>query len=185
MTLEETFYLSQTVASVAVVGSLIYLGLQVRYAERAQRGIMQQGRADRTSQAALTLAQAELSSIWHRGAAGDQGFSREEFGQWMLLCRAAFLSGEDSFMQHKAGLLSDGAFASYVAGVRYYMSSPGLRAAWQVSSGQFGSEFVTFVNGELARTPLAPATDTFAKWTARVRDSIDSPEGKPLSSPVP
>ena len=35
MTLEEAFYLSQTVASVAVVGSLIYLGLQVRYAERA------------------------------------------------------------------------------------------------------------------------------------------------------
>jgi hypothetical protein len=30
MTLEETFYLSQTIASVAVVGSLIYLGLQVR-----------------------------------------------------------------------------------------------------------------------------------------------------------
>jgi len=30
MTLEQIFYLSQSVASVAVVGSLIYLGLQVR-----------------------------------------------------------------------------------------------------------------------------------------------------------
>ena len=75
MTLEETFYLSQTIASVAVVGSLIYLGLQVRYAERAQRGIMQQDRADRTSHAALTLAQGGLASIWHRGAAGDPSSS--------------------------------------------------------------------------------------------------------------
>ena len=30
MTLEEVFYMSQSIASVAVVGSLIYLGLQVR-----------------------------------------------------------------------------------------------------------------------------------------------------------
>ena len=47
MTLEQIFYLSQSVASIAVVGSLIYLGLQVRSAERSQRAIMQQGRADR------------------------------------------------------------------------------------------------------------------------------------------
>jgi len=47
MTLEQIFYLSQSVASVAVVGSLIYLGLQVRSAECSQRAIMQQGRADR------------------------------------------------------------------------------------------------------------------------------------------
>lgn len=171
MTLEETFYLSQTIASVAVVGSLIYLGLQVRYAERAQRGIMQQGRADRTSQAALTLAHGGLSSIWHRGAAGDPSLSREEFAQWMLLCRSAFLSAEDSYMQHKAGLLSDAAFESYVAGVRYYMSRPGLRAAWQVGSAQFGREFVEFVNGELARTPLVAPTDAYELWKGRVREA--------------
>jgi len=171
VTLEETFYLSQTIASVAVVGSLVYLGLQVRYAERAQRGIMQQGRADRTAHAALTLAQGGLSSIWHRGAAGDTSLTRDEFAQWMLLCRSAFLSGEDSFMQHKAGLLSDAAFASYVAGVRYYMSTPGLRAAWQVGSAQFGREFVEFVNGELARAPLVAPPDAYELWKARVREA--------------
>jgi hypothetical protein len=71
-------------------------------------------------------------------------------------------------MQHKAGLLSESAFASYVAGVRYYMSLPGLRAAWQVSSGQFGREFVEFVDAELAQTPLAPATDSLEEWKSRV-----------------
>jgi hypothetical protein len=151
MTLEESFYLSQTIASVAVLGSLIYLGLQVRYAERAQ-------------------AQAGLASIGHRGALGDQSLSREESEQWMLLCRAAFLSGEDSFMQQKAGLLSESAFASYGAGVRYYMSTPGLRAAWQVSCRQFGGEFVKFVNAELARTPLGTPTDAYGQWKARMNE---------------
>ena len=60
MSLEQVFYLSQSLASIAVVGSLIYLGLQVRGADRSQRAIMQQGRADRASNASLTIANAEL-----------------------------------------------------------------------------------------------------------------------------
>ena len=67
MTLEEIFYVSQSIASLAVVGSLIYLGLQVRYAERSQRGIMQQGRADRTSQASLAMADPVLARFGKRG----------------------------------------------------------------------------------------------------------------------
>jgi hypothetical protein len=43
MTLERIYYLSQSIASIAVVCSLIYLALQVRHAERSQRGVMQQG----------------------------------------------------------------------------------------------------------------------------------------------
>jgi hypothetical protein len=53
LSLEEVFYLSQSIASVAVVGSLIYLGLQVRAADRGQRSFMQQGRADRVTKAWL------------------------------------------------------------------------------------------------------------------------------------
>jgi len=134
---------------------------------------MQQGRADRTSQAALTLAQKDLSSIWHRGVAGDPNLSRDEFGQRLLLCRAAFLSGEDSYMQHKAGLLSEAAFASYVAGVHYYMSLPGMRAAWPISSGQIGRAFVEFVSAELAHAPLAPSADSYEGWKAQVRAARD------------
>jgi hypothetical protein len=36
MTLEKVSYLSQSVASVTVAGSLIYLGLQVRGSDRCQ-----------------------------------------------------------------------------------------------------------------------------------------------------
>ena len=93
MTLEQIFYLSQSIASVAVVGSLIYLGLQVRSAERSQRAIMQQGRADRASNAALAIASPELAHVFQRGVAGDPTLTREELTQWMMICRALFLSG--------------------------------------------------------------------------------------------
>jgi hypothetical protein len=67
MSLEQIFYLSQTIASVAVVGSLVYLGLQVRAGDRNQRALMQQGRAARASQASLATARPELARIWRKG----------------------------------------------------------------------------------------------------------------------
>ena len=131
MSLETIFYISQSVASVAVVGSLIYLALQVRSAERSQRAIMQQGRADRASQGAISIANPELARVFYKGTAGKTELTREEFTQWMMICRALFLSGEDSFLQYKAGQLDQMAFDSYLAGVRFYMASPGMRAAWR------------------------------------------------------
>jgi hypothetical protein len=78
LTLEEVFYLSQSVASVAVVGSIIYLGLQVRGADRSQRAMMQQGRADRASQASLTVASPELAVVWQKGMDADPTMTRLE-----------------------------------------------------------------------------------------------------------
>ncbi len=164
MSLEHIFYLSQSIAAVAVIASLLYLAQQVRQAERVQRATMQQGRADRTSQASLATANPELSRVFQKAMAGDVGLTREEFAQWMLMCRALFLSGEDSFLQHEAGMLSDAAFNSYVAGVKFYFSMPGMRAAWKLSEGQFGSDFRAFGNAMLAQTQCSQGPDAYSQW---------------------
>jgi hypothetical protein len=175
MSLEQIFYLSQSVASVAVIGTLIYLGLQVRAAERSQRAIMQQGRADRASQGALALANPELARVFRKGAAGDADLTREEFTQWTMICRALFLSGEDSFLQHKAGQLDQRAFDSYVAGVHFYMGSPGIRAAWRVSAGQFGKDFRDFGDSAVAQTSVARGADAYFEWQKLVRSELNMP----------
>ena len=164
MSLENIFYVSQSIAAVAVIASLLYLAQQVRQAERVQRATMQQGSADRTSQASLVVANPELARVFQRGIAGDPDMTREEFAQWMVICRALFLSGEDSFLQHEAGMLSEAAFDSYVAGVKFYFSSPGMRAAWKLSEGQFGSDFRSFANAMLAKTPISQAPDAYVQW---------------------
>jgi hypothetical protein len=68
---------------------------------------MQQGRADRVAQSSLMAADPGLARIFQKGAAADTDFTPEEFMQWTMICRALFISGEDSFLQHKAGLLSN------------------------------------------------------------------------------
>jgi hypothetical protein len=171
VTLEDISYLSQSIASVAVVGSLVYLGLQVRYAERSQRGIMQQGRANRTSQASLALASPDLACIWQKACAGDPDLTCQEFTQWMLMCRAVFLSGEDSFMQNKEGLLAPSANESYIAGIQYYMSLPGFRAAWKLCRNHFGQEFRNFGDAILVQVPMASETDAYSEWKILTQSS--------------
>jgi hypothetical protein len=104
--------------------------------------------------------------------AGDTTLKREEFGQWMWLCRALFLSGEDSFLQHEAGMLSDAAFESYVAGVTFYFSMPGMRAAWKLWEGQFGADFRAFGNSMLARTSISQNSDAYSEWQRLVNSEI-------------
>jgi hypothetical protein len=176
MSLEHIFYLGQSIAAVAVIASLLYLAQQVRQAERVQRATMQQGRADRTSQASLATANPELARVFQRGTAGDPELTREEFTQWMLMSRALFLSGEDSFLQHEAGMLSDAAFDSYVAGVKFYLLMPGMRAAWKLSEGQFGSDFRAFGNAMLAQTKRSDTVDAYFQW----RKLLESEASRPI-----
>jgi hypothetical protein len=165
MSLEHIFYVSQSIAAVAVIASLLYLAQQVRQAERVQRATMQQGRADRTTQASLAVASSELARVLQKGMAGDTELTREEFTQWMWMCRALFLSGEDSFLQHEAGMLSDAAFDSYVAGVKFYFSMPGMRAAWKLIESQFGSNFRSFGSAMPAQTKAtSQKADAYDEW---------------------
>lgn len=168
VTLEAVFYVSQTIASVAVVVSLIYLGLQVRYAERSQRGLMQQARADRASRASLVGAAPEMARIWLKGCAGDADLTRVELAQWLLQTRAAFLSGEDSVLQYKAGLMSKETYDTYLAGVRFYMTKPGFRAAYKMQRMQFGPELRAFADTILNEVSAAPEVDSLAEWNALV-----------------
>jgi len=67
MGLSEAATLASIFSSVAVAISLFYLALQVRQAEKNQRSLMQQGRADRVWEAAFRVAEPTLSSVFNKG----------------------------------------------------------------------------------------------------------------------
>jgi hypothetical protein len=93
----------------------------------------------------------------------------------MMMCRALFLSGEDSLLQYKAGQLDRRAYDSYVAGARFWMASTGMRAAWKLSAGQFGPEFRDFGNSLLAQVPTARGADAHSEWQRHLKS--ESPAG--------
>ena len=163
MTLSDLASVGSFVSALAVLISLIYLALQVRQAERNQRALMQQGRADRVSGNCLKMAEPGPSHVYGKGSSGDEGLTAEQFAQFMMMCRAGFLSGEDSFLQHLSGQLGDAPYRSYVAGARSLFAQPGLRAAWRLSSQQYGNEYRKFMDGILNETRVGQADNPLAR----------------------
>jgi hypothetical protein len=123
---------------------------------------MQQGRANRVSDNIMRLCDADLSSIWKRGSNGDEGLTAEQFDRFILMCRSGFVSAEDSFLQHLSGQLDGTAFKSFTVAARAIFALPGTRAAWRLSSKQYGDEFEKFMEGIVKATPV---------WT---RDNVGS-----------
>ena len=168
MSLSDLASVGSLVSGVAVLVSLIYLSLQIRQAERNQRALMQQGRANRVSDSALRLAEPGMSLVFNKGRSGDDNLTSEEISQFMNICRAAFLSAEDSLLHHLSGQLDGAAFGSFLAGAKSIFQSPGLRAAWCLSSQQYGSEFREFMNKLMTETSLAAPVDALSAWRSEL-----------------
>jgi hypothetical protein len=164
MSLSDLASVGSLVSGVAVLISLIYLSLQVKQAERNQRALMQQGRANRVSDNIMRLCDADLASVWNRGCRGDSGLTVEQFEQFMLMCRSGFVSAEDSFLQHLSGQLDGTAFKSFTVTARGIFALPGTRAAWRLSSNQYGDEFEKFMEGIMRETPVQPEVDARQRW---------------------
>jgi hypothetical protein len=171
MTLQDIANLSQIIAAIAVVASLIYLAVQVGQTERNQRAMIQQGRADRASGGAMALANASMASVFRKGMTGDPSLTQEEFDQLLLMCRALLLSGEESYLQHEARLLDKRAFDSWIAGARAYMAAPGLRAIWKLTAAQYCEEYRGFVEKNIINRPVSAPADAFAAWRELLRET--------------
>src|SRR5215475_2472157 len=160
MTLSDWSALVGILSGAGVVVSVIYLALQVRQAEKSQRAMMQQGRATRAHDAALRLAQPEMAALYYKGARSPKELSGDELDSFMLMCRAAFLSAEDSVLHHKSGQLSDEAYTAFVAGVYALVArSAGLRAAWRVNHAAYGPALNALMEDALLRAKPQSAAE--------------------------
>ena len=110
MSLSDLASLGSLVSGAAVLGSLIYLALQVRQADRNQQASIRQGRTTRAVDLLLAQLEPGVANAWRRGLEAPDELTETELGQFLSLCRAQFHHVEDAFYQHEEGLLHDAAF---------------------------------------------------------------------------
>lgn len=167
MSLADIAAIAGIFSSLAVAVSLVYVAQQVRQAERSQRAMMQQGRADRTMDGAFRLADPAVSKTFHKGVRSPEALTTEEMDQFLQLCRGVFLSAEDSVLQHEGGMLGNDAYGSFVAGLRGFVAtSPGLCAAWRLTAHHYSLEFQRVMNDLVDNTPRVSSVDHFSRWLA-------------------
>jgi len=168
MSLSDLASIGNLVSGVAVLISLIYLALQVRQAERNQQASIRQGRATRAVDIILAAGEPSYAQALPKGTAGAADITPAEFGQFTAIYGAFLASAEDTFLQHREGLLSEAVFVSFRESWRQTLAQPGVRALWKLRRHGFEAGFVAFMDTLMLEAPAAAASDFLAAWKAEV-----------------
>jgi len=178
MTLETLYYISQIIAVLAVLASLIFVGIQIRQntaqaenANKLARAQMHHQIADGFTQAMLLTLQAEDETVeklfmkWKPDAASMA--EMQKFSALMLgLCKHL----ENVFYQHKQGFIADAYWQSTCNYMALLLGREGSKQWWTERKAVFAPEFTDFVDAleaphvfkelDEAGNPLPPQADT-------------------------
>jgi hypothetical protein len=178
MSLSDLASIGSLISGVAVLGSLIYLALQVRQTKHNQQASIRHSRVTRIVDMQLARLDPHVADAYRRGMQNPDEITQTEVTQFLGICTAMFNHLEDSFYQHEEGLLNEAAFAMVLAGTRGMAGHPGWRVAWKSSGRRVhpAGRFRDFMDGVIARASLEPPSHipSVDEWRAAYAAEIVS-----------
>lgn len=163
MTLATLVNIGSLISSIAVLISLVYLNRQLHQGALNQRSKMDRGRSQQVGEWLQYIAQPETAALVLRGHAGDPTLTPIECHRYLWSVYPLILHFEDSYYQHRDGMISEPQYASIIGHLKSRCPSPGFRAIWQHVRERFPADFSEFVDEVMRNVPVATAE--IADWT--------------------
>lgn len=142
MTLESWAYVAEIVGALAVVASLIYVGLQIRDANRVNQANARHNLSEFVLQVSMFNAEHadRLAEIERKINEGAELSGAERSFQWWSHMNM-MLHAETYFHHFELGLMQEGHWSGYVRYVENYATSPGLLEFWRDVGPAFSRNF--------------------------------------------
>ncbi|MEL6568826.1 MAG: hypothetical protein AAFQ22_10445 [Pseudomonadota bacterium] len=149
MTLETIYYVTQIIAVVAVVASLIFVGLQVRQdAEqtrlntRALKATSHHAISDSFNHLNTTLATyPDLARIWDAGLQGVHKLNREELTAFHSILIAYVRIFETLYFQSENGTMAKELWEAEKRVLKFMFAMPGVQQWWALPLLPFSDAF--------------------------------------------
>jgi hypothetical protein len=133
MSLEQASFLAQIISALAIIASLIFVGVQLRQATRAMRNSSSQAHSAIYSGVISTIIDnGEFASIWRRGLGDPASLNEDEWVRFVACASAQFRFFESSRVQWLAGQLNEEHWQNIEAQVNSFASQPGIQAWWEL-----------------------------------------------------
>ena len=140
--------IAQTLAAVATVLSLLFVGLQIRQNTRATRAAAHHNVSDSLNALNVMFAgSGDVTKIWLTGMQDRKALSPEEKWRFDSMMRAYMHVCETMFVQTELGSGDDSIRLAEEEGIRTVMASPGSREWWDENPYGFCAEFRSYVEG--------------------------------------
>jgi hypothetical protein len=164
MSLQALADLGSLINGLAVLASLVYLGLQVNHAVKAQRAAMHQARVDRATNMSLKFVGEDVPGILAKAASGANDFSSPEVLQLFHVLRIHVLALDDALWQADAGFLDLSSRDTTILAFRRLTANPIFRATWHILRPQIAPDLQARIETIIRETQLAPPQDWALAW---------------------
>ncbi|HEY2710624.1 MAG TPA: hypothetical protein VGI95_21475 [Caulobacteraceae bacterium] len=172
MTLSDLAALGSLVSGLAVLISLVLLysqlrqlTAQVRQADKYQQTLVKQARTTRVMEVNARLADADFAAVYLRIMTNAEDLTLTDWNRFNSHAHAIFQNGEDTYSQHRRGLLHPDDFDGFVLALNASFRSPPLRVSWAHLRRAFPASYVAFIDQIVAEgRPVPLRRESLERW---------------------
>ena len=152
--------------AVAVIASLLFIGIQLRETRKATEGNAYQAWLDSVNNFYASLAQGEgLAYIYWKGRTNIAKLSEAELPRFFYLCVQWFSLMENLHVQYSQGMIPTEFFKPWQEALRVDLSDDGLQEYWKLERDQFTPIFRQFVDELVLSSESHSNINAFLKLT--------------------
>jgi hypothetical protein len=176
MTLENLFFLSQSIAAVAIVVSLVFVGMEVRHSNRESRyrtieEAIQNYRASRIP----VIENADVVHAWINGLHDFPSLEAVDKVRFLLMADGFFQNVQGFFLHHADGVMPRAIYRPLRTVLDDFLGYPGLRRAWELRKQYFHADFRASVEERIAAIPRVGSVPSLYGEVPQSHDPSGSP----------
>ncbi len=168
MTLEQAYYISQLISTIALVFSVVYLGRQTHLAARSNFAQMHQARSQQLHEITLMLTDPELGPLIKAGLHGDTGLNDTQVRRFYFFGATQLRLQEEIFRQWKEGTIGTDRWRTTERMLKGMAAAPGFRSCFWMLRNGLDVAFVELLDGMINESGPATAYELEAEWRAGV-----------------
>lgn len=157
MALENIYYIGQTIAVVAILISLVFVGLQVRQANLSMRNAARSRHAEKLQQFSRMMAESpDLGELWMKGAEGLDRLTDAERLRFVNVFTYMLRVLEELFFQFEDGLLDEDIWSANTRIMVDVYALDGVKEAWMTRRHLFTARFREFLERRVTEDKPMP-----------------------------
>jgi hypothetical protein len=139
--------LAEIIGAVAVVISLVYVGVQVNDSASAVRAASANDANTALQDWYLQVgSDQQTSELFYRALLSEEPLSNEEEFQFLMMFHAAFLAFQNSYLLAEEGTIDVPLREAITAAILGVKDTPGTRRYWRQRRGYLHADFVRYVD---------------------------------------
>ena len=150
MTLQDWGALGELIGGIAIIVSLIYVGLQIRQSTYASRAATSQAHTSQFIDSISALLQPSFSGVFWRGLPGLHNLQEGERVAFVSFISIVLRMFESFYMQEKDGNFDARLFGGWSMTYFDLFANEGPREVLEIRKHLFNVEFVEFIEDGLA-----------------------------------